>query len=385
MKNWTLIISIVLLMTSCLDEPSKEESQDKEKAHEDQTKIERAENLVNKDGREIIDAGSLSQYTGKPGRIIVVSEPTDYVDEIEYVFDSIFAAPMRPYYPPTPYFEVFQRSPKDFKRLSTRLRSVIELQVDEKIEKGNPKMTIYKNYYAKTQLYTRIKAHDISDLYDKLLEEVDYLFKIYDQQEWKREFYRHPEKKNTAARKELRSKFGIDLTLPSRYSYESINDEYGIIMFPDRTRQMDMETTGAYSTSKANFIQSGVMVWQYPFTDEKQLHPDNLMMMRDTILKYYAKHEMEGVYMGTQDHPAVIPEYEKLKIGGVIGYQFRGLFKFTGAAEPSGGRFWSFHFKHPYRETIVAVSGYLDAPPTMSASFDFNRIRAVIYSLKAVK
>ncbi|PWH85182.1 DUF4837 family protein [Brumimicrobium oceani] len=378
MKNWWFILFLGFILTSCLD------GDNSEKKSETQSKAEIAQDSTQKGGRKIINAGSVSQYTGKPGRLIVVAEPTEYIPEIETLFDSIFAAPMRPFYPPTPYFEVYQRSPKDFRRLSTRLRNVIELNIDEKIEKGNPTMHIYENYYAKTQLYTKLQAHDISDLYDLLLKEVDYLFTVYDRQEWKREYYRHPSKKNAATRNELKSKFGIDLTLPSKFSYESINDEYAIIMFPDRTRQMDMETTGAYSTSRANFIQSGVMIWQYPYTDERQLYPDNLMMMRDTILKYYAKHEMEGVYMGTQDHPAVIPQYEKLKVGDITGYQFRGLFKFTGAAEPSGGRFWSYHFKHPYRETIVALSGYLDAPPTMSASFDFNRIRAVIYSVKAV-
>lgn len=377
MKYLLAILSLSLLFSSCLDEGTKKK--------DEKTKVEIAQDSSQQGGRKIINAGSVSQYTGKPGRLIVVADPTEYVPEIEVLFDSIFGAPMRPFYPPTPYFKVYQRSPEDFRRLSTRLRNVIELKIDEKIEKGTPTMHIYENFYAKTQLYAKLQAHDISDLYDLLLKEVDYLFQIYDKQEWKREYYRHPSRKNAATRDKLKSKFGIDLTLPSKFTYESINDEYAIIMFPDRTRQMDMQTTGAYSTSRANFIQSGVMIWQYPYTDERQMHPDNLMMMRDTILKYYAKHEMKGVYMGTQNHPAVIPQYEKLKIGDITGYQFRGLFKFTGASEPSGGRFWSYHFKHPTRKTIVAISGYLDAPPTMSANFDFNRIRAVIYSLKAVE
>lgn len=376
MKHWFTLIAVSLLLFSCLDEESAKKKSSEKKVFDEKT---------HKGGREIIKAGSISQYTGKPGRLMIVSENTEYTDEIAEIFDSIFAAPIRPYYPPTPCFEIFNRSPEDFVRLSTSLRSVIELIIDEKVEKGNPTMHIYEDYYAKTQLYTKLRAHDINDLHELILQEVDYLFKVYDRQEWKREFYRHPSKGNMDVRTKLQNKFGIDLTLPTGYRYESVSDEYAIILFPDRTRQMDLKTSDSYSSSKVNFIQSGVMVWQYPYTDEKQMHPDNLMMMRDTILKYYAKHEMKGVYMGTQYHPAVIPEYEKLKIRDVVGYQFRGLFKFTGDSEPSGGRFWSFHFKHPHRNTIVAISGYIDGPPTMSPSFDINRIRAVIYSLKAVE
>src|SRR5690606_3046564 len=168
-----------------------------------------------------------------------VSKNTEYTDEIAQIFDSVFTAPIRPYYPVTPYFEVFNRSLVDFKKLSTRLRNVIELIIDEKVEKGNPKMYIYEDYYAKTQLYTKLKAHDINDLYDLILQEVDYLFEIYDRQEWKREFFRHSYEKGEYANTELRSKFGIQLSLPSNFRFESINDEYAIILFPDRTKEME--------------------------------------------------------------------------------------------------------------------------------------------------
>src|SRR5690554_5569 len=377
MKHWLTLIAVSLILFSCLDDDPIKENPKVKKTFDEKS---------HKGGREIIKAGSVSQYTGKPGRLIIVAKNTEYTNELAYVFDSIFTAPIRPYYPPTPYFEIIYRSPEDFKRLSIRLRNVIELIIDEKVEKGQPTMHIYENYYAKTQLYTKLRAHDISDLYELILQEVDYLFKIYDRQEWKRELLRHSSKKNSHVNSKLKSKFGIELSMPNNFRFESISDEYAILLFPDRTRQMEMKTTGSsYSDSKVNFIQSGIMIWQYPYTDERQLHPENLMMMRDTILKNYAKHEIKGVYMGTQNHPAVIPQYEKLKIGDVVGYQFRGLFKFTGDSEPSGGRFWSFHFKHPHRNIIVALSGYIDAPPTFSPSFDINRIRAVIYSLKVVE
>jgi len=380
------------LLSACLDEKSGQKNQENK-----QKTTKNSQN--NKGGRTIIDAGSNAQYQGKPGRLMIVSKNTVYTDEFNVLFDSIFNAKITPYYPSTPYFEIFQRTRKKFRSLSTRLRNVIDLAVDTTLEKGKPTMHIYENYYAKTQMYTKLRAHDINDLYALVKQEINYLFNVYERQEWKREFYRHQRKKSKSTNAKLKSNFGIQLDLPSKYSYESINDEYGIILFPDRSRQMDMKSNGNISTSKTNFIQSGVMIYQYPcppavpagrlagaaFEDSIQLKPDELMRMRDTILKYNARHEMEGVYMGTQDHPAVIPVHERLRINGVEGYQFRGLFKFTGESEPSGGHFWSFQFKHPNRNTIVAISGYIDAPPTMSPSFDINRIRAVIYSLKVTE
>lgn len=375
MKYWFLLLSIIFVFSSCLDEQQVNE---KENTSEKTTKKQ------HKGGREIIDAGSQAQYTGKPRQLMIVSENTVYVDEIAHFFDSVFQQGIRPYYPLTEYFKVYHRTFEEFKRLSTQLRNVIELEIDERIESGKPKMYIYENYYARTQLYTKLKANNMNDLHQLLEQEIDYLFKLYDKQEWKREFIRHNRNKNVETRELLQAKFGIDLTLPSRFKYESIDNTYGIIILPEKTRQMELKF-GSGSTARANFIQSGLMIWQYPYTDTSQFTPERLMMMRDTILKRYAKHEMEGVYMGTQDHPAVLPIHEKLRVGDVTGYQFRGMYKFTGKAEPSGGRFWSYHFRHPYRKTIVALSGYIDAPPTISPALEINQIRAMIYSLKVVE
>lgn len=377
MKYWYVLIVLGIVLSSCLDNKPTSESKSKGKRTANVEK-------THKGGREIINAGSQTQYTGKPGQLIVVAENTVYVAEIADLFDSIFQVPMRPYYPQTDYFEVHHRTLAEFRKLSTQLRNVIELDIDESIEKGDPKMLIYENYYSRTQLYTKLKAHDMNDLYQLLTQELDYLFKLYDKQEWKREFIRHSRYKNEEVREKIKKKFGIDLTLPGKFKYESIDNNYGIIILPEEARQIDLKF-GSNTASKMNYIQTGIQIWQYPYTDTSLMSPSSLMRMRDTILKRYAKHEMDGVYMGTQDHPAVLPVYEPLKIGNVSGYQFRGLYKFTGEAEPSGGRFWSFHFKHPYRNRIVVVSGYVDAPPTISPHLELNQIRAIIYSLVAVE
>lgn len=333
----------------------------------------------------IVNGQSMSQYVGKPGRLMIVSENGIFTDEVEQLFDSIFAKEIRPFYPKHPYFEIYQRTPKAFGEKSKRLRNVVELNVSKEVPKGKPYMEVRKNYYAETQLYTVVKANNINELYEFLEAELPSLFRLYDTQEWKREFYRHRKSKNKTVNKKLAQKFGIQLQLPDKFRYESIDDQYAVILLPERSRQMEMKVGGALNSTKANFIQSGIMIWQYKYEDSTQLKPESLMQKRDTILKHHAKHEIPGVYMGTQDHPAVLPEYERFKVNGIEGYQFRGLFKFTGKLEPSGGKFWSFHFKHPERNRIVAISGYLDAPPTMSPSFDINRIRAILYSLKLVE
>ena len=336
------------------------------------------------DQRGVIQGKSLSKYVGKPGRIVIVSENTVFTDDVINIIDSIYGAPVRPYYPPLPKFEIYHVTPAQFKKGNNRLRNLIFLYLTDEPVDSSMQIRIKKDYYAEHQLIVEYRAQTMNEILSLLESTAVEMMQRFDEIEWKREFYRHRSDNNTVLKKRLAKQFSFTLELPKRARYESKRKNFARISFPDRSRPMDLTTEGVQGKSKVNFIQSGIMIWQIPFQDSSQLTPAYLMRARDTILKYNALHEFPGVYMGTQDHPAVLPVAKRIKIGNVEGFEFKGLFKFTGKLEPSGGKFWSFHFLHPNRKKIMAISGYLDAPPTMSPAFDLRRIQAVIYSLKLV-
>lgn len=367
-KLFFLIFPFVYSFSSCEESLKKQDLPEREKV------------AMDKEG--VIHGGSTAQYVGSAGELIVVAENTVLTAELFTFLDTTFGDYILPYYPPQQKFEIKHITPERFQSGSRRIRNLLLIELDENIEPGKPKMIIKKDYFARTQLLTEIRANSMNDLMELLHAEVEGLVKKYETQEWKREYYRHKKDNNQSIKKQLVKQFGITLELPAKARFESNKQNFAKIMFPDRSRQMEMQGSEQYSASRANFIQSGVMIWAIPFSDSTQLTPDYLMRARDTILKYNALHEFPGVYMGTQDHPAVLPIHQRIKIDDVEGYEFRGLYKFTGRLEPSGGKFWSFHFLHPKRQTITAISGYLDAPPTMNPAFDLRRIQAVLYSLK---
>lgn len=368
LKLFLFVFLSFLLLLSCGESDSNNDLPQREKIAMDQ--------------EGVIHGGSTAQYVGSAGELIVIAENTVLTPELYTFLDTTFGAYLLPYYPPQQKFEIKHISPDKFKSGSRRIRNLLMIELDENIEAGKPNMVIKKDYFARTQLLTEIRAHSMNDLVELLHKEIEDLVQRYETQEWKREFYRHKKDNNQAVKKQLSKQFGISLELPKQARFESNKPSFAKIMFPDRSRQMEMQGSEQYSASKANFIQSGIMVWTVPFSDSSQLTPDYLMRARDTILKYNALHEFPGVYMGTQDHPAILPIHQRLKINEVEGYEFRGLYKFTGRLEPSGGKFWSFHFLHPNRKVITAISGYLDAPPTMNPAFDLRKIQAVLYSLK---
>lgn len=343
---------------------------------------ESEKNAIDTNG--VIQGQSLNQYVGKAGELVVVAENTIFLDEIATLLDTVFGELILPYYPPQPKFEIKHITPEKFEKGFHRIRNLLFLElVDD--ENQAPSCVIKKDYYANSQLVTVIKAPTMDGLVAELLKQAPELVEKYETIEWKREYYRHKKDNNTVLKSQLAKQFGITLELPKLARYESNKSgNYAHIIFPQRSRQMDLMTDGGAGGSKANFIQSGIMIWKIPYVKSDQFTPEYLMRARDTLLKYNALHDFPGVYMGTQDHPAVLPVHSYIKIGDVEGYEFRGLYKFTGRLEPSGGKFWSFHFIHPSRNEIIAVSGYLDAPPTMSAALDLRKIQAVIYSLKLV-
>lgn len=332
----------------------------------------------------IIRGKSNSRYTGRAGQLVVIAENTVYDTIIENILDSTFGEPVRPYYPPLPLFEIAHISPDRFQKAHQRLRNVLELKLTDEVEEGAAELLIRLDYFARGQVYAEIRANTINDLHELLALEADRLLNIYDEKEWKREFARFKKDGNPTIKRKLRADFSIELEVPKRAVYEYNGRNFAKIMFPDRSRNMEVISAGS-SREKANFIYSGLMIWEVPYSKERQFQPDYLMRVRDTLLKYNALHEFPGVYMGTQDHPAVIPVYKYINIGGIEGYEFKGLFKFTGRLEPSGGKFWSFHFIHPKRNTIMAISGYLDSPPTVSPMLFLRQIQASIYSLKVVE
>lgn len=369
MKYIIFIIATVLLSACSSTDAEKKES------------IRKIEKIY-KDTSGVVYGQSLSKYTGKAGQLVVISDNTVYTEEVAALFDTTFGAVIVPYkYPAVPKFEVFHVNETTFFKGSRTLRNIINIELTDREEEGKPTMVIKRDYYAKRQLFTVFRAATMDDLMAILRTKLSALCEYYEEMEWKREYWRLKDENNTVLKRKVSEQFGITMELPKRARYESVRKNFAKIMFPDRSRQMDLTSAGDHATSKANFIQSGILIWQIPFKDSSQLEPEYLLRARDTLLKYNALHESPGVYMGTQYHPAILPDYRKIKIRGVEGYEFKGLFKFTGRIEPSGGKFWSFHFLHPNRKKIIAVSGYLDAPPTMSPMLDLRKIQAVLYSI----
>lgn len=319
---------------------------------------------------------------GKVGQIRVVVEDDLFSQKIEKDLDSVYSVYFEPFkYPPQLKFEIVQINEAEFKSSNKRFRNIIFLKIDNNIPKGEPSVILKEGQYAATQLCLYVLANNQKDLEYAVTYMLSKYFSSYDQMAWQREYIRNKRESNSVLNKKIKKQFDIDLTFPSQAGIVSSKGDFIRIALPDESRPMEL-TGGNYQTSRTNFTQYGIMIWQYNFKDSSQLNYDILLKSRDTILKYNAPHEYEGVYMGTQYHPAILPVIKELKLNNVQGYELKGLFKFTGEQEPSGGLFWSFTFKHPKKDKVITLSSYVDGPPTTSMVPFLRRVQAILYSVK---
>lgn len=363
-KVFYLLVIVSLLVISCDEEKQN-------KSHPTNNK-----NTSAKEPKSTFPA------VGKVGQIRVIIEDKLFTEEIEYNLDSIFGIYFDPfYYPPQIKFEIAQINNAEFKRSNKRFRNLIFLKLDKKVEKGKPSIVLKEAQYAATQLSLYIIAYDLEDLTKATAELTPSFVASFDKMAWQREYIRNQQSSNKVLNKKVKEKYGIDITFPNQAGIVSKKGDFMRIALPDESRPMEL-TGGNYQTSRTNFTQYGLMIWEYDFIDSTQLSHATLLTSRDTILKYNAPHEYEGVYMGTQYHPAIIPVIKTLKLNNVQGYELTGLFKFTGEQEPSGGLFWSFTFKHPKRDKIITLSSYVDGPPTTSMVPYLRRVQAILYSVK---
>lgn len=326
----------------------------------------------------------LSRVTGEIGEILVVCDNSLWDSELRECLDSNLTQFIMPYFPDVPTFELIHKTPTHFEQGVKRYRNILFLKIDPDYKGNRGKIVKHKDVWGKGQMVIDIVARDYAMLEETCKNGLDEVHDIFDEISWRRLISQFESNNNKVVRSEVKKNFGIDVVLPSHSKIVGRKKNFYRIEFPASSRPMEFEASGGTSQD-VGLILSGLMVWQYDYKDSSQFDFNQLLRERDTILKYYVPHEIEGLYMGTQYERIVYPEGNVAYSadGKIKGYEIRGMFYFTGrAVRSTGGAFWEFYFIHPKRKKIICVSGYVDAPPTTSWTHSLREIQAILRSVK---
>jgi hypothetical protein len=319
--------------------------------------------------------------TGKVGEIMVVCEPGIWNSDVKAHLDTNLTRFIMPYFPDVTTFELQQKTLSAFEKGNKRYRNLMFVSIDPTAKE--PRIIKEYHSYAADQLLVRIIATNYNELVDIVKNQLDEVHAAFDEMEWKRIMKRHKSTKNEQLSITFRKQFGIDMALPKGSQIVTKRPNFYRVEIPTDTKPIEFKGDG--DGEGTSFIQSGIMIYQYDFTDSSQFDLARLLQARDTMLKYNVPHEIPGAYMGTQYNKIVAPEgnFTKTADGKLAVYEMRGMFKFVGSIKHgSGGAFWSYHFLHPSRKKVICVSGYVDAPSMTSWTLPLREVQSVLKSIE---
>lgn len=333
-----------------------------------------------------VEGESGLEATGKVEEILVVCELGIWNDtDIRYQLDTNLTQWIMPYLPDVATFTLIHKTPNQFTQGVKRYRNTVFLKIDPKHKGDKGSIVRREDVWAKGQLIIEVTGRDFNQLMETCRTGLDEVHDQFDYLAWKRIMDNFKGNKNSTTCEQIRENFGIDIALPEGAVSVTRRKNFYRIEFPPDSRPLEFVGSG---TQDAGAIFTGIMVYQYDYLDSTQFELKNLLMARDTMLKYNVPHETEGMYMGTQYNEFVYPEYNLAQSadGKIKGLDMRGMFYFTGRPKYStGGAFWAFHFIHPTRKKLMCISGYVDAPPTTSWTYPLREVQAVLRSVRIVK
>lgn len=323
--------------------------------------------------------------TGKVGEILIVCEQGIWDSPLQEVLDSSLTQWILPYLPDVATFTLTHKTESHFTQGVKRYRNTLFINIDPNYKGKLGSIVKRKDVWAKDQLVIDITGKDFNQVLETCRMGLDEVHDEFDEIEWKRLINSFSRSKTKRITDDIKSNFGIDLVLPSNAKIVTKRTNFYRVEFPPASRPIEFVGT---NSQDAGEIFSGLLIYQYDYTDSTQFEFKNLLSARDTMLKYNVPYEVEGMYMGTQYSDFVYPEGNNITAANGIlkGYEMRGMFMFTGLPKhATGGAFWAFHFVNEKTKKLVCLSGYVDAPPTTSWTHPLREIQAILRSVEVAK
>jgi hypothetical protein len=329
---------------------------------------------------------SPSLSNGPVGQITVVCDNNLWTESLQVGLDSTLCPFLSPYVPDVIEFKLLQRNVQKFNAGNKQMRNVLHIVMDG--AHGNKPVIIKSDgeRYATNQTFIKVTCGNEAQLKEAIATRFKTeVYPLFAHDDWKRLYVANHRVNHKETQKNISTAFGINVDFPEGSSLVSYNDNFYRIEF--QTESKGMETGG--SRGITSYEQSGIMIYQYDAVGDSCMQMSSLMSSRDTMLKYNVPHEIEGVYMATQYSKRVAPEMFDFSNynQSLSGKEIRGMYKFIDESNQpyTGGAFWEFHFLHPTRKKVVCVSGYLDAPSSVSWVFQLRRIQSVLKSVVLTK
>ena len=240
-------------------------------------------------------------------------------------------------------------------------RNLIIAKIDKDIK--NPLVETQKNWMSEPQFVMRITASSPESWVRTFESQKDGLKLLFDENERERfqEFFRPTRDHKIIA--QLKKQFGVTMNVPEGYFIGIDKDDFMWI------RQETDDRSLAF------------LIYELPYKDTADLNPDNIIRVRDSIVKKYIPGPIDGSYM-TTDKEFLKPVFKTLP-DFPAGYavETRGLWNVVG--DFMAGPFVSYSIVNPESDKIITAEGWVYYPNKDKRDL-LRQLESILYSLKFV-
>ena len=335
MKKLSLILAVLFSLTSlysCIEDGKEKEI--------------KKDRSVGGSSEVLIITQNEDQWNGQIGQTV-----RDFFEQEQYGLPQ-----------PEKNFKVAHINNDAFNDMFKKHRNLIIAKIDKDIK--NPIVETQKNWMSEPQYVIRITAPSEESWIRTFNSQKDELKLNFDQNERERfqEFFRPTTDTKIVA--QLKKKFGVTMNVPEGYYIASNEDNFMWIL--QRHDDKDM----------------AFMVYELPYKDTADFNPDNIIRVRDSIVKRHIPGPVDGSYM-TTDKEFITPVSKILpKFPAGYAVETRGLWNVVG--DFMAGPFVSYSIVNPEHTKIITAEGWVYYPNKDKRDL-LRQQESILYSLKFVK
>ncbi len=241
-------------------------------------------------------------------------------------------------------------------------RNLIIAKIDK--DAKNPIVETQKNWQSEPQFVIRITAPSEESWVRTFDSRKEGLKLIFDQNERARfqDFFRPTT--DTKIVNQLKKQFGVKMNVPEGYFIGVDKDNF--MWIRKETSDMSM----------------AFLIYELPYKDTSDFAPDNIIKVRDSIVKKYIPGPLDGTYM-TTDKEFLKPVFKTLP-DFPAGYavETRGLWNLVG--DFMAGPFVSYSIVNPDHTKIVTAEGWVFYPNKDKRDL-LRQQESILYSLRFVQ
>lgn len=307
----------------------------------------------------------LPRYSGAPGELLVVMNEQLYEDRAGDIIHEYFGAYHTMLPQGEPLFDIVQLNESQVNTITRQHRNLLFVNISSSIE--NARIEAQKSKWASEQLVVTIYAGSVDQL-DSLMEDNGpSIVEKYNEYERSRLQSYYNSKKHHLIADSLQSMYDISLTVPNDCDIAKVKNRF---VWIERQRERNVSGT-------MHDISQGILLYSYPYTNDSAFTNQQILAVRDSILKAHVPGPVSGSYMTTEY--LLPPEKEVVSLDGEFAVEMRGLWRVEGAV--MGGPWISLTTLDEANQRIVTAEGFVFAPKFNKREY-LREVEAMIYSLE---